>query len=279
MRAIISAQPDVIALQSFDHDLQNAALAAFVDALALRGLTYPFSFAGPSNAGLHTDIDLDGDGKTGGPGDAQGYGRFFGQGGMAILSRYQIDTAGVRDFSAFLWKDLPGSLFPKTRDGPFPSAAAYQIQRLSSHGHWVVPILHPTFGRFNVLTFHAAPPVFDGPEDRNGRRNHDEVAFWRQFLNGSLGKMPTDPFFLVGDANLDPDRGDGRSIAIQQLLADPAIQDPLSGTSTVNWPQTGQMRVDYVLPSQDWVVVDAQVTPQDPKASRHRLVWVEVTRP
>jgi hypothetical protein len=279
MDTIIAARPDVIAVQGFDYDLQNAALGAFADALKARGLDYPYYFAAPPNAGLQSDIDLDGDGKLGGPGDAQGYGRFFGQGSMAVLSQYPIDTPNVQDFSAILWKDLPKNLFPGTQSSPFPSAAAYEVQRLSSNGHWVVPVDHPDFGRFHILTFHASPPVFDGPEDRNGRRNHDEVAFWSQYLDGAFGPAPEGNFILMGDANLDPERGDGRSEAMQALLNHPKLQDPLDTSTTVDWSQTGKMRVDYVLPSRDWTVVDAQVAPENAAASRHRLVVIELAKP
>ncbi len=276
---IISAKPDVIALQNIDYDLQNAALVALANALKARGLDYPYYFAASPNAGLMTDIDLDGDGKTGGPGDAQGYGRFFGAGSMAILSRFPIDMDQVQDFSTLLWKDLPGHIFPMVQSSPFPGRAAYDVQRLSSHGHWVVPIDHPTLGRFNILTFHASPPVFDGPEDRNGRRNHDEVAFWARYFEGAFGAVSDDPFVLLGDANLDPSGGEGRSIAMQRLLAHEILQDPLPTSTTVEWDETGKKRVDYVLPSRDWVVKDAQITAQNPTASRHQLVWIDVTKP
>ncbi|MGJ8626313.1 MAG: endonuclease/exonuclease/phosphatase family protein [Sulfitobacter sp.] len=279
MDTIVFAQADVIALQGFDYDLHNTALAAFADALRQRGIEYTYHFAAPSNAGLQTDVDLDGDGKLGGPGDAQGYGRFFGQGGMAILSRYPINTKEVQDFSTLLWKDLPDNLFPTLQSGPFPSDEAFNAQRLSSHGHWVVPIEHPAMGRFHLLTFHASPPVFDGPEDRNGKRNHDEVAFWGKYLSGAFGAAPAARFVLASDANLDPDRGDGRSEAIQALLNHPTLQDPLAGTTTVEWAETGEMRVDYVLPSRDWTVLDAGITPENLTASRHRLVWVDLKIP
>ena len=259
--------------------MQNTALIAFKDAIKLGGLNYHYHFAAGPNAGLMTDIDLDGDGKLGGPGDAQGYGRFYGQGSMAILSRHPIDIPQVQDFSPFLWKDLPGNIFPQVQSQPFPSTAAYDIQRLSSNGHWVVPIDHSDLGRFHILTFHASPPVFDGPEDRNGRRNHDEVAFWLRYLDGAFGPTPTIPFVLLGDANLDPDKGDGRSVAIQHLLDHSLLQDPLPNSTTVEWTQTGKLRADYALPSQDWLILDAQVTPENPTASRHHLVWVDLTKP
>lgn len=274
---LVTTQADIIALQGIDYDLQRASLTALANALRARGLDYPHSFAAPPNAGRMTDIDLDGDGETGGPRDAQGYGRFFGQGAMAVLSRYPIDRSGVQDFSTLLWRDLKGALLPGSSDAPFPSAKALAIQRLSSHGHWVVPIMHPTFGTIHILTFHATPPVFDGDEDRNGRRNHDEVSFWTRYLNGHFEPPPTGRFILLGDANLDPAKGDGRSIAIQHLLSDPRLQDPLPDLPTVDWQQTGPMRTDYALPSVDWTVTGAAVSAPRPEASRHRLVWVDLS--
>ena len=107
----------------------------------------------------------------------------------------------------------------------------------------------------------------------------EQTVFWQHFLAGAFGAPPTEQFILLGDANLDPDRGDGRREAMKRLLAHPALQDPLPGIPTVNWAQTGPMRVDYVLPSADWTVTEAQVVPITPSASRHSLVYVDVTRP
>ena len=220
---IQSANADVITLQGFDYDLGGLALSAFAEALATRGVPYPHLFTAPPIAVLATGLDMDGDGKLGGAADAQGYGRFYGAGSMAILSKHPILTQEVRDYATLLWRDLPGALLPETDNGPFPSAEALAVQRLSSHGHWAVPIEHPTLGRITLMTFHASPPVFDGPEDRNGKRNHDEVAFWSRLLDGQLGPTPTPPFVLAGDANLDPKKGDGRSEAIRALLAHPML--------------------------------------------------------
>ncbi|WP_370399367.1 endonuclease/exonuclease/phosphatase family protein [Sulfitobacter sp. JB4-11] len=275
---LVQADVDTVALQGFDYDLEGRALQAFQQALSAAGLVYPYRFAAPPNAGLATGIDMDGDGRKGGAGDAQGYGRFYGAGSMAILSRVPILTEDIRDYSAFLWRDLPDALLPQTAAGPFPSPEAIAIQRLSSHGHWLVPLNHPTLGRVTLMTFHASPPVFDGDEDRNGKRNHDEVAFWVHLLEGRLGQMPESPFILAGDANLDPEKGDGRGIAMRNLLNHPAFQDPLPDQPTVTWSQTGPMRVDYVLPSSDLTVTGADVMSVNPAASRHSLVWVDLTR-
>ena len=33
----------------------------------------------------------------------------------------------------------------------------------------------------HFLVSHPTPPVFDGPEDRNGPRNYDEIRFWADY--------------------------------------------------------------------------------------------------
>ena len=285
LAVIAAADADVLAIQNFDYDLTGEALT-----LLAKAADYPHSFALRPNTGMPTGLDMNGDGKLGGPADAQGYGRFSGQGGMAILSRYPIRTDDVQDLSNLFWKDIPDALLPVTADGPFPSADALAVQRLSTTGHWIVPIDAPQ-GRFDLLTFHASPPVFDGPEDRNGRRNHDEIRLWQQVLDGKIGTAPTHRFVIAGDANLDPKDSDGIRSAIRNLLADARLQDVrptgAAGTDTVDWadPVPGNLRVDYVLPSTHWAVLDAGVmwppaddpaAPTVVAASRHRLVWVDL---
>lgn len=276
MALLVQTNADVVVLQGFDYDLENRALHAFADALKTSGLHYPHVFAAPPNAGRHSGLDLNGDGRSGGPDDAQGYGRFFGAGSMALLSRFPIATDQVQDFTEMLWRDLPGADLPEVDSQPFPSADAQAVQRLSSRGHWVVPVLHPRLGRIHILTFHATPPVFDGPEDRNGKRNADEIRFWQHFLNGEIGQAPSARYLLMGDVNLDPDNGAGRHEAIKALLDHPALVDAMPKLPTVDWPQTGPLRVSYILPSADWQIMAAQVVPQIAAASRHNLLWVDL---
>ena len=303
--AVIAAvAPDILALQNLDWDHDGMALAALAAQLKAAGPDYPYRFAAQPNSGLASDLDLDGDGRLGGPGDAQGYGEFTGQGGMAVLSRHPILAGEVRDLGGLLWRDLPGALLPEHPDGtPFTSVAAQAIQRLSSAGHWIVPIDVPGIGVVELLTFHAGPPVFDGPEDRNGRRNHDEIALWQAVLDGGFGPAPERRFVIAGDANLDPFDSDGRREAIRALLTDPRLQDPApvsaggaqaedqghagpNARDTADWgDRPGRMRVDYVLPSRDWRVVGSGVHWPAPgeaghdeavTASRHRLVWADL---
>jgi hypothetical protein len=198
---------------------------------------------------------------------------------MAVLSRFEIATAEVHTWDDLLWRDLPGALLPETEAGPFPSEEAQAVQRLHSRGAWALPILLPQRGRFHLLTYHASPPVFDGPEDRNGRRNHDETRFWSVLLGGKIGAAPSGPFVLAGNTNLDPGRGDGRGEAMKALLDNPLLQDPLPGQATVAWPRTGPMRVDYVLPSRHWRVLDTGLLGPAPGGSRHALVWVDLALP
>src|SRR5690606_19592470 len=90
----------------------------------------------------------------------------------------------------------------------------------------------------HVLVSHPTPPVFDGPEDRNGRRNHDEIRFWADYVEdgerasylvddaGVRGGLAPDALFVIlGDLNADPapGAGDGVPGAITQLLDHPRV--------------------------------------------------------
>ena len=288
---IAEARPDILLLTGIDWDHDGLALAALRRRLQAAGVDYPHSFAARPNAGMPARLDLDQDGRLGGPGDKQGFGFFTGQKGMAILSRHPIGP--VTDYSDVLWRDQPGQIMPPTP----PDVAA--VQRLSSVGHWDATIM--VAGKpLHLLAMAATPPVFDGPEDRNGRRNPDELAFWQSHL-------PDAPFVLAGKLNLDPADGDGRPQALQAMLAhvtdtlprsdggaaarggvnDSHTGDP--GLDTANWPadRMGNLRVDYVLPAKALPVLGSGVfwPAEGPMAetartaSAHRLVWVDLDWP
>jgi hypothetical protein len=284
---IAAADADVLLILGLDYDMDLKALGALADRVAAQGVVYAHRFALRPNTGMATGLDLDGNGRLGEARDAQGYGRFAGQGGMAVLSRLPLGAA--RDVSDLLWRDLPGAILPEGM-----AAEVLEAQRLASTGFWEVPVQVPG-GPLWLLAWHATPPVFDGPEDRNGRRNHDETAFWLRRLEGALGPPIAAPFVLMGDANLDPARGEGRAEALRALLAHPRVQDVVpqgaEGAATVDFGADGgpgTMRVDYVLPSAEVRVTGSGVIwpePGDPlravaeAASRHRLVWVDVEVP
>jgi hypothetical protein len=295
---LVRLDADIVVLTGMDYDPALLALQALARRLADQGLAYPHLHAPRPNSGQPTGHDVDGDGAAHGPADAQGWGRFPGAGGSAILSRLPLLTDHATDHSTFLWRDLPGHLMPPTD----PALAA--LQRLSSHSHLQLPVALPDGRPLTLLIWHATPPVFDGPEDRNGRRNHDEAAFWLRLLDGGLPTPPpSPPFVLIGDANLDPADGDGRPQAMTALLTHPLLQDPAPrGThrrtepahqgdpalDTVLYETLGGLRLDYVLPSRDLAITAAGVLwppADDPfadtlaAASRHYPVWVDVALP
>ena len=297
VEVITALNADVLLLTGIDYDLRGAALEALADRLAAAGLNYPHRLALRPNTGVATGFDIDGNGRLGEPRDAMGYGRFAGAAGMAILSRLPIDRAHIRDFSGFLWADLPDALMPDK------DPALRAIQLLSTTGMYEVPVLTGN-GVINLLTYYATPPVFDGPEDRNGRRNHDETAFWADLIAGELPYVPPkSPFVLLGQPNLDPVDGEGRQTAIRALLSNPALQDPAPrglvirqdagqngevGLDTALYADIGGLRVEQVLPSADLKISEAGVLwPPDSDAlaqilvtaSRHHPVWVDIVRP
>ena len=96
---------------------------------------------------------------------------------MAVISRYQLLDDQARTFQKFKWKDLPENLIPHE----WYSADEVQIFRLSSKSHWDIPV---KIGdkRVHLLVSHPTPPVFDGAEDRNGRRNYDELRMWVHYI-------------------------------------------------------------------------------------------------
>ncbi|SLN36372.1 hypothetical protein PSA7680_01747 [Pseudoruegeria aquimaris] len=292
------ARPDILLLTGFDQDPDSQAARALAARLRETGPDLPHVHTGPSPRGRDSGLDLDGDGRLGEPEDAIGFGRFPGNGGMAVLSRYPF-ASGADDLGGVMWSALDGNL----RAG---MAARIPDQPLSSSGHWRVPIALPG-GTLTLLAFHAAPPVFDGPEDRNGRRNHDEIRLWAR----SLEPSPDAPLVLLGNANADPFDGEGRKQAIRWLLAHPALQDPRPASAggraaaraqggantrhagppeqdTVDWPDEGagpgNLRVDYVLPDARLKLRGAGLmwpAPGSPAAaaSRHALVWVDIDWP
>lgn len=287
---IVEQAPDILLLLDFDHDFEGRALQAFVDLLATAGHPMPHHLAPTPNAGQITALDLDGDGRLGGAGDAQGWGRFTGDGGMVLLSRFSLIPDTLRDHGPFLWRDLPGTRLPQDETGaPVLSDAILAVQRLASVAAWEVSVHPPNGPPLGLMAWHAGPPVFGGPHRRNWLRNAAENAFWLARLDGRLGPLPRHPYVLLGDSNLDPDRGAGDHAVMRALLGHPALQDPapraaeappgVRADATAHWPQgPGALRVDYILPSADLAVTDARlVWPSDD--ATHALIIVDIAWP
>jgi hypothetical protein len=252
-------RPDILLVNEFDYYAPTAAhpdgplVDAFRDNYLAVGhngaapISYPYSFVAESNTGIPSGHDLNNNGVIGGGDDAFGFGLFPGQFGMAVLSRYPIQTSAVRTFQKFLWKDMPGALLPDdpatTAPADWYSPAELAIFRLSSKSHWDLPIgIGGTTVHF--LVSHPTPPVFDGPEDRNGLRNHDEIRLWADYItpgrrsgyiyddNGRRGGLKAgSQFVIAGDQNADPLDGDSVDLAIQQLLDHPLVNTKVTPSS------------------------------------------------
>ena len=188
-------------------------------------IEYPYRFVAPSNTGIPSGFDLNNDGTVGGPDDAFGFGFFPGQFGMAVYSMHPIVLDDVRTFQTFLWADMPGALLPDDPATPEPAdwftADELDAVRLSSKSHWDLPI--DIDGRIvHFLVSHPTPPVFDGPEDRNGRRNHDEIRFWADYVHAGPEPRPTSTTTPGSRAGSRP--GPGSS--------SPATRTPTRSTAT-----------------------------------------------
>jgi endonuclease/exonuclease/phosphatase family metal-dependent hydrolase len=319
--------PDVILLNEIDYDPQGRSVSLFCEKFlqvsqnGQKPVHYPHVFTGPVNTGVDSGMDLNQDGRLALPDDGFGFGAFPGQYGMAVLSKYPVVRDEIRTFRKFLWKDMPGACKPLRADGTawYPEEV-WQRLRLSSKSHWDVPV---RIGGHTVhlIGSHPTPPVFDGPEDRNGCRNHDEIRLVADYVSDRAGYLyddkgvsgglpPGTPFVIVGDLNADPLDGDSRQAAARLLTESPSINhsrvprsagglaaaaasgqknrehkgDAAFDTGDFNDQYTGNLRIDYCLPSAGLMIVDSGVFwpgPDEPghelnQASDHHLVWVDV---
>ena len=333
------ADADVILVNEFDYAEDGEAAELFRDnylAVGQNGaapLDYPYYYVAESNTGIPSGFDLNNNGVIGGGDDAYGFGLFPGQYGLVVYSKYPIAVDDVRTFQHFLWKDMPGAVLPDDPATAPPadwySPAELDVFRLSSKSHWDVPIKLPGRKPVHFLVSHPTPPSFDGAEDRNGRRNHDEIRFWADYVSGGRaasyiyddeggtgGLGRGQDFVIAGDQNADPVDGDSYDDAIRQLLDHPRIQDPTpistgaveatlrdkginlthqgpAERDTADFADNapGNLRVDYVLPSERLAVRDTGVywlPSTDPLFARligvfpfpvtdHRLVWLDVS--
>lgn len=296
-------RPDVLLVNEFDYDARGRSVALFHDLylaadrpdIDAAPLQFRDHYNAPVNTGVPTGLDLDRDGRNDGPGDAQGFGAFPGQYGMVIYSQLRIDRRRARSFQQLRWADMPAAALPP--DWYNPEALA--MLRLSSKSHWDLPLRIGRGRALHLLASHPTPPAFDGTEDRNGRRNHDEIRLWADYLTPARsdwivddagrrgGLAPSASFVIAGDLNADPQDGGSHAQAVRQLLDHPRVSDVAAPRSegaaaaalaqgganeshrgdpaqdTADFgdrpPSPGNLRADYVLPSRDLVVCGSGV--------------------
>ncbi len=332
-------RPHIVLLNELDYDASGTSVQRLMDnflSVSQDGrepLDYPHVYIPTVNTGVASGADLDNSGDVTNnvgtnayAGDSHGFGTYPGQYGMVLLSTYPIDTANIRTFQEVLWSDMPQALLPENADGSdWYTQGALDVARLSSKTHADVPVLIEDTV-VHVLISHPTPPSFDGDEDRNGRRNHDEIRLWTDYLsadtdgwmvddNGVAGGLGDGSFVIMGDLNNDPNDGDSLGDAISDLIGHARVagesipasegaseQAELQGgvnadhmgpasADTADFRDTdvGNLRLDYVLPSNDMEILDSQVfwpLADDPLfelvgtfpfvVSDHRLVWVDV---
>ena len=314
--------PDIILLNEFDFiDSPKHGIQAFISNYLNQSqngspaIDYPYVFYGPSNTGLPSVFDFDNNGKRDRFGaDAQGYGLYTGQYGMVLLSKFPIVNKDVRTFQRFLWTDMPGAMKPINPDNgePFYSEWEWDNLRLSSKSHWDIPI-NVNGKILKVLASHPTPPVFDGAEDRNGKRNHDEIRFWLDYITPNKGNYIYDDrgvyggldqdasFVILGDQNASPDRVNETKSVITELLESDHTNNnfaPQSEAGKKNRPDnpyakhhtaSWAARADYAIPSEDlainrggvfWPTEDDslyRLVKDRASSSDHRLVWLELS--
>ncbi len=336
-------KPDIILLNEFDNgtnsdnsinkskNKDHAALVSFIKDYLNQGqngqvgIDYKYFYQGPVNTGVNSNLDLDNNGTKGQlPADGYGYGHFSGHYGMALLSKYPIDQANIRTFQMFKWKDMPGALRPATpintptadpkAGKPWYDDTTWNELRLSSKSHWDIPV-NVNGTELHILASHPTPPVFDGKEDRNGKRNHDEIRLWTDYITpekssyiyddqGNKGGLASDkPFVLLGDLNASNVEGNAIYAGIGDLLNHKNVQDVMPQSNGAqkhsanskknkfaqNHTAFWRMRADYVLPSKSSIKVKSSgvfwPTKQEDTfrlikdrsaSSDHRLVWLDL---
>lgn len=287
-------RPDVLLLNEFDYDAAGEGITSFQTkflAISQNGaapIRYPHVYFDTVNTGVDSDKDLNGDGKLGTGNDAFGFGNFPGQYGMVVLSQLEIDKPNVRTFQKFLWKDMPGFLWPIDPESqqPYYNDEIKNVFRLSSKSHWDVP-LKAGDKTIHFLTAHPTPPVFDNAEDRNGKRNHDEIRMLADYITpeksyylyddtGKQGGLAAGSYFVIaGDMNADQSDGDSSMGAAKQLTEHPLINhslrpqseggvyyaeeqgraneshkgNPAFDTGDFGDSKVGNLNLDYCLPS------------------------------
>ena len=313
---IQQVRPDVLLVNEFDwFELDSALLFIrnYLDKSQFGNEAISFSHGlnGAVNTGVDSGLDLNNNDVLGEPADGWGFGHFPGQYGMAVFSRYPLKLE--RGFRFFKWQDMPDALVPKNPDGSswYPDKVYKQL-RLSSKSHWDIKV-EVGIQTIHFLVSHPTPPVFDGPEDRNGLRNHDEIRLWADYIDpGSAGYIYDDTgvkgglpegasFVIAGDLNADPVDGASHLNAMGQLLEHPLVNsscepiskgaveasetqggknlehkgNPAADTGDFNDEYVGNMRVDYVLPSATLKVVGCGVYWPGEGEAGHE--WIDVS--
>ncbi|MGF1762641.1 endonuclease/exonuclease/phosphatase family protein [Aliivibrio kagoshimensis] len=299
-------RPDVVLLNEFDHDgegedreMLTLFQANYLDRSQNGALPihYPYVYMAATNTGLLNRASYSHVEEPKLPEHGFGFGDFHGQYAFVILSKYPLDIERCRTFQHFLWQQMPNACLPTLANGQsYYNQQVLQHFRLSSKNHVDLPVvieINNQRHRVHLLAMHPTPPIFEGTEKRNSRRNHDEIRLFADYINSKEvqyiiddngergGVVPNASFVLMGDFNADPNDGDSYRNAINQLLLHPRVNAQVATGSRVpkslgaqayseqsGYQSKGEsaahthlfpLRLDYVLPSADLTVVGSGV--------------------
>ncbi|WOT03660.1 endonuclease/exonuclease/phosphatase family protein [Shewanella youngdeokensis] len=226
---------------------QNALGATAATEKLLEPIQFGYAESFATNTGLLSDFDLNRDGNVALPDDGWGFGFYHGQYAFGLLSQYPIDTANIRTFQNFKWKDMPGEANPTIincddSNNPIPAGMAcgdkwytddvWAVRPMSSKNHVDAPIIIPTENGDKVvhlLLSHPTPPIYDTVTENNKLLNRAEIKFWDDYTSGEGSYIYDDAgneggiaddasFVILGDLNADPESGDGHLDTIKALL-------------------------------------------------------------
>lgn len=329
-RIIQEIRPDVLVLNELTNNIQQDQqigqpnIDAFVKNYlsvpqreSLEGIDYPYTLQPDSNTGVlpETDYDFNKDGEAGQrPGDAYGFGAYPGHYAFGIASQQPFDEGAVRSFQEFLWEDMPENLIPVLGEDDVNTEGLYltpeetEVYRLSSKTHIDVPF-EVDGGIVHGLFAHPTPPVFDGPNNFNGRWNHDEIRFFADYVDdaeyiyddsGVQGGLDEEAsYVLMGDMNAGPETDRPLDPATDYFIKNEDFNTrrlPTSpGGARLGNPEATAVfddgsKVDWVLPSPDLSLRSSSVVWPNPNArkrglpdavqmaSDHRLVWADIAK-
>jgi len=231
---------------------------------------------------------------------------------MGIFSKYPIDVENIRTMRRLLWQDVPEHRIPTREvvenevdedEEPLGWLTDAEMRRfrVSSKTHADVPI-HVGDETVHAVITHPTPPVFDGPENFNGRRNHGENKLLGDYVAGAEyvydddgregGLDDDEKFVVIGDLNTE--EGDEQTFDVLGEHVFPHVNTEEMPTSEGGeaagnplWTAEWESQADYVLPSNHFTVVDSAVFWPDPDdepelnelahtASDHFMLWSEI---
>ena len=195
-------RPDVLLINEFDFDAEGLAAELFQRQLPRRSArtapgrsSYRYRYVAPSNTGIPSGFDLDNNGTVGGPQRRLRLRRSSrASSAWSSTPSYPIDSRPGPHLPELPLEGHAGRAAARRPGHPGPGRLV--LARGARRSSGCRPRATGTFRStsaarsIHFLVSHPTPPVFDGPEDRNGTRNHDEIRFWADYIRPSPQRLP-----------------------------------------------------------------------------------------